>query len=41
MNQHSVDSYRLNWDLFKILLGLNLFLLKLMLMWVQICYALH
>ena len=36
---HWYDSYRTNWDLFKVLLGLNLVLFKLLLVWVQISFA--
>ena len=41
MNQTKHGSYRSNWDLFKVLLGLNLILYKLLLVWVQICIAVH
>lgn len=34
MNQ-TQDSYRQNWELFKVLLGLNLMLFKLLLIWAQ------
>lgn len=40
-NQLQYDSYRMDWDLFKVLLGLNLLLCKLLLVWVQISSAVH
>lgn len=41
MNHMACDSYRSNFDLFKVLLGLNLLVLKLLLVGVQIVTALH
>ncbi len=41
MDLHQVDSYRRNWDLFKVLLGLNLVVLKLLLVGCQIVLAIR
>ena len=41
MNHPNCDSYRFNLDLFKVLLGMNLVLFKLLLVWVQISIAIH
>jgi hypothetical protein len=41
MNHNKYDSYRLNVDLFKVLLGINLILFKLMLVWMKIAIAVH
>lgn len=38
MNHNHCDSYRHFWDLFKVLLGLNLALIKLLLVIRQICF---
>lgn len=38
MNKHNhCDCFRQDWELFKVLMGTNLVLLKLMLVWVKIC----
>lgn len=37
MHQPSIDAYRDAWDIFKALLALNLFLLKLLLLIIQLC----
>lgn len=38
MNKHiNCDCYRQNWELFKVLIGTNLILLKFLLVWVRIC----
>lgn len=41
MNHNRYDSYRLNVDLFKVLLGINLILFKLLLVWVKIATVIH
>ncbi len=33
------DSYRRNWEIFKSLLWLNLFLLKLLLIWAKLLFS--
>lgn len=38
---HTMDSYRQNFDLFKVLLGLNLLLLKLLLVGAQLITLMH
>ena len=40
-NHLNHDFYRLNVDLFKVLLGFNLILFKLLLVWVQLSIAIH
>lgn len=37
MTHTNQEEYRLAWDLYKGLLGLNLVLFKLLLVWVQLC----
>ncbi len=38
---HYHDEYRHAWNLYKALLGLNLILFKLLLVWVHLCLTLH
>ena len=40
MSLPTIDSYRLNWFLFKALLGLNVLLFKLLLVWIHVSLAL-
>jgi hypothetical protein len=40
-NHNTCDSYRLNWDLFKVLLGFNLLSLKLLLCVAQMCSSVN
>lgn len=40
MNLPKIDSYRLNWFLFKALVGLNVILFKLLLVWIHLSLAL-
>ena len=41
MNHTTYDHYRQYWDLYKGLLTLNVLLLKLFLVWIHICLAIH
>ncbi len=41
MIHNGYDDYRNAWDFYKGLVALNLILFKLLLIWVQLCLAIH
>lgn len=38
-SQHDCETYRTNWEIFKALLWLNLWLLKVLLIWAQLAHV--